>query len=166
MVWQILNHNLCQKFRGFAAVGNGLDPAKVAFFRKTLGGAAPDPKPTIFIMGTTDKNFRSPATLQETPIEQTYPSFAVKEMVARNQIPPGPAITNLIPGSANMTEVVNQVFVGPAPPNGADFAYVTVINGGHNWPTPATVGNPPVATHFNATEAIIDFWVGHAQLPV
>jgi hypothetical protein len=32
----------------------------------------------------------------------------------------------------------------------------TVINGGHNWPTPTTHGNPPVADHFDATATIVD----------
>jgi poly(3-hydroxybutyrate) depolymerase len=40
-----------------------------------------------------------------------------------------------------------------------------VINGGHNWPGPTTVGNPPVASHFDATAAIVDFWHTHAALP-
>jgi hypothetical protein len=45
------------------------------------------------------------------------------------------------------------------------FSYVTVINGGHNWPTLTTIGNPPVATHFNATQAIVQFWCDFAGLP-
>ena len=45
------------------------------------------------------------------------------------------------------------------------FTYATVINGGHNWPGPTTVGNPPVASHFDATQAILDFWHANAGLP-
>jgi poly(3-hydroxybutyrate) depolymerase len=40
----------------------------------------------------------------------------------------------------------------------------TVINGGHNWPTPTTHGNPPVADHFDATATIVEFWRRHAGL--
>ena len=41
---------------------------------------------------------------------------------------------------------------------------VTVINGGHDWPTPTTRGNPPVAARFDAAVAIVEFWHGHAGL--
>ncbi len=38
-------------------------------------------------------------------------------------------------------------------------------NGGHNWPTATTCGNPPGAPHFDASEAIVDFWRNPAGLP-
>ena len=40
-----------------------------------------------------------------------------------------------------------------------------MLNGCHNWPGAVTVGKPPVATQFNATEAIIDGWRLNAGLP-
>jgi hypothetical protein len=117
-------------------------------------------------MGTADPGFRSPTTLAEVPIPSTYPFYSVKEMIDRNGIIPAglpvpPAQTSLIPGSTGVTEVVTQLWTGGA----KAFSYVTVINGGHNWPTPTTVGNPPVATHYNATEAIVQFWINFAGLP-
>ena len=100
--------------------------------------------------------------LLEVPIDTTQPAFTVHEMLTRNGIPPGApaAATTLIPGSANLTEVVVQLYLGAEA-----FSCATVINGGHNWPTPTTVGNPPVASHFGATGAILDFWHAHASLP-
>ena len=83
-------------------------------------------------------------------------------MLTRNDIlPTAPAATTtLIPGSTNLTEVVVQLYLGTEA-----FSCATVINGGHNWPGPTTVGNPPVASHFDATAAIVDFWHSHAALP-
>ena len=81
-------------------------------------------------------------------------------MLNRNGVAAGPAATTLIPGSTGLTEVVLQEFVGTEA-----YLHGTVLNGGHNWPTPTSVGNPPVATHFNATEAIVRFWRTHAGLP-
>ena len=105
--------------------------------------------------------FRPPATLQEVSIDTTQPAFTVHEMLTRNGIPPNAsAATTLIPGSTNLTEVVAQLYLGAEA-----FYCATVINGGHNWPTPTTVGNPPVASHFDATVAILDFWHAHAALP-
>jgi hypothetical protein len=66
----------------------------------------------------------------------------------------------LIPGTTNLTEVVVQLYQGTEA-----FVQATVINGGHNWPGPTTRGNPPVATHFDATEAAVEFWRTHAGLP-
>ena len=66
----------------------------------------------------------------------------------------------LVPGSTGVTEVVLQEFAGTAA-----YVHGTVLNGGHNWPTPTTLGNPPVATHFDATQAIVDFWRTNAGLP-
>jgi hypothetical protein len=40
-----------------------------------------------------------------------------------------------------------------------------VINGGHNWPTPGTHGNPPVATHFDATQEIVEDRSGYPGSP-
>jgi hypothetical protein len=45
------------------------------------------------------------------------------------------------------------------------LTYATVINGGHNWPGPTIIGNPPVASHFDAPQAILDFWHANAGLP-
>jgi poly(3-hydroxybutyrate) depolymerase len=165
MVWQLANSLMVMQFKGMAAVGRSLDPEKAAFYRQHLAGQVPPevplPIPFIFIMGTADSGFTSPQTLREVPIDTTHPFFSVQEMIDRNGIPAGPAVTQLIPGSPNLTEVVAQLF-----PGGIEaFSYVTVLNGGHNWPTPATVGNPPVATHFNATQWIIEFWQNHAGLP-
>ena len=71
------------------------------------------------------------------------------------------ATTTLVPGSTGVTEVVLQLFTGGT----EAYLHGTVINGGHNWPTPTTVGNPPVATHLNATRSIVDFWHNHAGYP-
>jgi polyhydroxybutyrate depolymerase len=161
MVWQIANSSRVASFQGFAVVGKGLDPEKAIHFRQQLGGAAPPPIPLIYIMGTADPGFRSPTTLAEVPIPSTYPFYSVKEMIERNVIPAGPAQTSLTPGSTNVTEVVTQLWTGGT----EAFCYVTVINGGHNWPTPTTRGNPPVANHYDATEAIVQFWRNFASLP-
>jgi poly(3-hydroxybutyrate) depolymerase len=161
MVWQIANSDRVALFRGFAVVEKALDPEKVSHFRDQLGGAALPPIPLIFVMGTASPLFRSPLLLQDVPIDSTYPFNSLKEMFDRNGIPAGSAQTQLIPGSNNVTEVIAQLWTGGA----MAFSYVTVINGGHNWPTPGAVGNPPVATHFNTTEAIVEFWVNFAGLP-
>ena len=114
----------------------------------------------IYIQGTTDSGFRSPATLEEVPIDSTLPAFTVREMLDRNGVPAGPASTTLVTGSTNTTEVVTQLFLGGT----EAFQSVTVINGGHNWPGPTTTANRPVATHYDATQAILDFWIGYAGL--
>ena len=111
--------------------------------------------------GTADRGYRPPFTLEETALDETLPFFTVRETLTRNGIPTGPATTRLIPGSTGVTEVVLQLFTGAAA-----FLHGTVINGGHNWPTPTTGGNPPVATHFDATQAIVEFWRANAGLPV
>lgn len=166
MVWQIANSSRVALFQGFGTVGKALDPEKAIHYRQQLGGAAPPPIPLIYIMGTADPAFRSPVALREVPIPSTYPFYSVEEMLDRNEIrtamnPSPQAQTSLIPGSTGVTEVVTQLWTGGA----KAFSYVTAINGGHNWPTPTTVGNPPVATHFNATEAIVQFWINFAGLP-
>ena len=164
-VWQLANSRLETTFRGFAAVGKGLDPEKVNYFHAQLQAQPnprdPEPIPLIFIMGTADTLFRSPVTFYEVPIDSSYPFYSVKEMLGRNGISNVAAQTQLIPGTGNVTEVVTQVWTGGM----AAFSYVTVINGGHNWPTAATQGNPPVAAHYNATEAIVQFWATYAGLP-
>ena len=71
-----------------------------------------------------------------------------------------PANARLAPGSTGISEVVVQLFEGEAA-----FLMATVINGGHNWPTPATRGNPPVPEHFDATATFVTFWQLHAGLP-
>jgi poly(3-hydroxybutyrate) depolymerase len=162
MVWQLLNCDLVARFQGFAAVGHALDPEKARHYRRQLGGAAPPPVPVMYVHGTADHTFRPPATLLEVPIGTTHPAFTVQAMLARNGISPdAPAVTTLVPGSDNLTEVVIQSFVDGT----AAFTCATVINGGHNWPGPTTVGNPPVASHFDATQAILDFWHANARLP-
>jgi hypothetical protein len=88
--------------------------------------------------------------------------FRQRPATPRNGIPLGAATTRFIPGSTDLTEVVVQLFTGGT----EAYAHGTVINGGHNWPTPTTVGNPPVADHFDATEAIVEFWHLHAGLPI
>ena len=98
---------------------------------------------------------------EETPLEVTLPFFTVAEMLQRNGVPgTNPASTELVRGSAGVTEVVLQEFTGDAA-----FLQGTVINGGHNWPMPTTRGNPPVAEHFDATRTIVKFWRRHAGLP-
>ncbi len=163
MVWQLMNADLVDRFAGFAAVGKALDPEKALHYRQQLAGAPP--VPAIYVHGTADFLFRSPTTLQEVPIDTTFPANTVEEMLTRNGLDPpagpgGPAVTTLVPGSANRTEVVVQLFQGGA----EAFEYVTVVGGGHNWPTPTTTSNGPVATHFNATEEIVKFWQDHAGL--
>lgn len=160
MVWQIANSDRVGLFQGFAAVGKALDPEKAEKYRQQLGGAAPPPVPFMYIHGTADKTFATPI-FDVASADTTRPALSVREMLDRNGIAAGaPAATQLIAGSTNTTEVVMQLFVGAAA-----FSYVTVINGGHNWPTPTTVGNPPVATHFNATQAVVEFWQNNAGLP-
>ncbi len=163
MVWQLAHSDLAAQFRGFAAVGKALDPEKAEAYRKHLAsaGGQPAPVPVMYVHGTGDKSYRPPFTLTEVPLDTTIPAFTVREMLDRNAIPANaPAATRLIPGSTNVTEVVVQLYQGAAA-----FAQATVINGGHNWPTPTTHGNPPVATHFDTTEAIVEFWRTHAGLP-
>lgn len=163
MVWQLLNSALADSFRGFAAVGKALDAEKARHYRNELAatGAAPAPAPVVYVHGTADRGFRPTFTLEETPLEETLPFFTVRETLLRNEVPSGAvATTALIPGSAGVTEVVTQLFAGTEA-----FLQATVINGGHNWPTPTTVGNPPVANHFDATSTIVEFWRRHAGLP-
>jgi poly(3-hydroxybutyrate) depolymerase len=163
MVWQLLNSELAGSFRGFAAVGKVLDPEKSRHYRNQLAasGAVPAPAPVVYLQGTADRGFRPTFTLEETPLEETLPFFTVQETLLRNQIPADVAATaTLVPGSTGVTEVVLQLFAGAAA-----FLQGTVVNGGHNWPTPATVGNPPVAQHFDATSTIVEFWRRHAGLP-
>jgi poly(3-hydroxybutyrate) depolymerase len=157
------NSSLSSDFRGFAAVGKALDPEKARHYRCELAsaGALPEPAPVAYIQGTADRGYRPPFTLEETALGMTLPAFTVTEMLERNGIPTdAPATARLVPGSAGVTEVVVQLFEGTEA-----FLTATVINGGHNWPTPTTRGNPPVADHFDATAAIVEFWRRHAGLP-
>jgi poly(3-hydroxybutyrate) depolymerase len=162
MVWQLLNSDLSASLRGFAAVGKALDPEKAIQYRRQLAasGAVPAPAPVAYIQGTADPGYRSPFTQQEQELDETLPFFTLTEMLNRNGVAAGPAATMLIPGSTGLTEVVLQEFAGVEA-----YLHGTVLNGGHNWPTPTSVGNPPVATHFNATEAIVGFWRTNAGLP-
>ena len=149
MVWQLLNSSLSAAFRGFAAVGMALDPEKARRYRCELAsaGALPEPAPVAYIQGTADRGYRPTFTQLETALGLTLPAFTATEMLERNGIPTdAPATTQLVPGSAGVTEVVVQLFEGTEA-----FLMATVINGGHNWPTPTTHGNPPVADHFDAT---------------
>lgn len=163
MVWQLLNSDLSADFSGFAAVGKALDPEKSRRYRSQLAsaGTSPEPAPVAYIHGTADRGYRPPFTLEETALDITLPAFTVTEMLERNAIPTNaPATTRLVPGSTGVTEVVVQLFEGTEA-----FLMATVINGGHNWPTPTTRGNPPVADHFDATATIVRFWREHAGLP-
>jgi poly(3-hydroxybutyrate) depolymerase len=162
MVWQLVNSDLVTRFRGYAAVGKALDPEKADAYRKqvTDAGGQPVPVSVMYVHGTGDRGYRPPSTQYEVPLDTTLPAYTVQEMLDRNTIPTNqPAVTTLAPGSADRTEVVTQLYQGAA-----SFAQVTVINGGHNWPTPGTHGNPPVATHFDATQAIVEFWRTNAGL--
>ena len=146
MVWQLLNSALSTAFRGFAAVGKALDPEKARHYRTELAatGAVPAPAPVVYVHGTADRGFRPPLTLDETDVGTTLPAFTCLEMLDRNGISRQvPADARLVPGSTGITEVVVQLFDGQAA-----FLMATVINGGHNWPTPNTRGNPPVAEPF------------------
>jgi poly(3-hydroxybutyrate) depolymerase len=163
MVWQLLNSALASDFRGFAAVGKALDPEKVSHYRKELAAAGEVilPAPVAYIQGTADRGYRPPFTLDETDVGTTLPAFTCTVMLDRNGVAPGTAAQSvLVPGSTGVTEVVVQLFEGLAA-----FLMATIINGGHNWPMPTTVGNPPVAGHFDATETIVRFWRQHAGLP-
>ena len=164
MVWQLANSDLSSRFRGFAAVGKALDPEKAETYRKRLtasGGGQPAPIPVIYVHGTSDRGYRPPFSQQEVELNTTQPFFTVQEMFDRNAIPTNqPAVTQLVPGSTNLTEVIRQLYQGTEA-----FEQVTVVNGGHNWPSPTTRGNPPVATHFDATEAVVEFWRNHAGMP-
>jgi poly(3-hydroxybutyrate) depolymerase len=163
MVWQLLNSSLVDSFRGFAAVGAALDPEKVQHFRSQLAavGAVPAPVPVVYVHGTADRTYRPTVSQEETSLEETLPFFTVREMLSRNGVLVGTAgSTQLVAGTAGVTEVVLQLFEGSEA-----FLQVTVINGGHNWPMATTVGNPPVADHFDATITIVDFWHRHAGLP-
>lgn len=162
-MWQLMNSDLVDRFRGYAAVGKALDPEKAQRYRRMLAasGTPVPPVPVIYVHGTGEHTYRAPSTLQEVPLETTFPAHTVLEMLDRNGVSPSnPAASTLVPGSANLTEVVVQEYVGSAA-----FTCVTVVNGGHNWPGATTVGNPPVAGHFEATQAILDFWHTHAALP-
>jgi len=163
MVWQLMNSDLVDRFQGFAAVGMSLAPEKAQRYRRVLAGSGAPllPVPVVYIHGTGDQTYRAPATLQEVPIDTTFPAQTVREMLDRNGVlPTTPSVTSVVPGSVNVTEVVVQEWVGTAA-----FTCVTVLNGGHNWPGATTTGNPPVAGHFEATQAILDFWHAHASLP-
>jgi poly(3-hydroxybutyrate) depolymerase len=163
MVWQLLNSDLAASFRGFAAVGKALDPEKSRHYRNQLAasGEVPAPAPVAYVHGTADRGYRPTFTLEETPLEVTLPFFTVRESLTRNGVPAGTvANTQLVPDSTGVTEVVLQLFQGTEA-----LLQATVINGGHNWPTPNTVGNPPVAEHFDATSTIVEFWRRHAGLP-
>jgi poly(3-hydroxybutyrate) depolymerase len=163
MVWQLLNSDLSASLRGYAAVGKALDPEKVRQYNGTLpAGTAPAPAPVFYLQGTADQGFRPTFSQQEASLDNTLPFFTLRQMLTRNGIAATAAATTLIPGSTGVTEVVLQLFTG----GNEAYLHGTVINGGHNWPTPTTVGNPPVAGHFNATRAIIDFWHNHAGLPM
>ena len=165
MAWQLLNSDLASSFRGFAAVGKALDPEKAQRYRNQLGtGVDPAPAPVVYVQGTADRGFRPPFTQEETPLEETLPFFTVQEMLTRNNRGvPLPSLdaasTSLVPGSAGVTEVVTQLFLGDEA-----FLQVTVINGGHNWPDATSRGDDPIADHFDTTFAIVDFWQSHAGL--
>lgn len=162
MVWQLLNSDLSTAIRGFASVGKALDPEKADRYRAELAavGAAPAPAPVVYVQGTADRGYRPPFTLQEQDLGSTLPFYTLASMLDRNAAVAGPASTTLVAGSTGVTEVVLQLFVGAEA-----YLHATVVNGGHNWSTPTTVGNPPVADHFNTTAAIVDFWRAHAGLP-
>lgn len=168
MAWQLMNSDLVTEFRGFAAVAKPLDPEKADYYKQQLpAGDLPVPVPTIYVHGTGDTGF-GPSKPPQAPLDTTLPAFTVQEMLRRNSLtslgdpePNDPATTTIVSGSTNITEVVVQLFDVPD----AAFEYVTVIAGGHNWPSPATRGNPPVAKHFDATEEILSFWQDHADLP-
>jgi polyhydroxybutyrate depolymerase len=167
MVWQLMNSDLASRFRGFAAVARALDPVKAWHYRKELGGVPPTAAPAFYVHGTADPGFRPPVTLDETSfqnIDTTLPAFTVQEMLDRNLLPNGPATTTLVPGSTNTTEVIVQLWP-PAGGNSEAFAYVTVVGGGHNWPSPMGAGRPDVASHFDTTRAIVKFWHNYAGLP-
>jgi poly(3-hydroxybutyrate) depolymerase len=163
MVWQLLNSDLSASFQGFAAVGKALDPEKARHYRNELAnrGEVPAPAPVVYIQGTADAGYRPPFTLEETPLGETLPFFTVTESLRRNEVPAGAVATTteLVPGSTGVTEVVLQLFGGTEA-----FLQGTVINGGHNWPTPDTKGNPPVADHFDTTRTVVEFWQRHAGL--
>ena len=162
-VWQLLNSDLAASFRGFAAVGKALDPEKARHYENELAaGATPAAAPVVYVHGTADRGYRPPSTQLEMPLEQTLPSFTVQKILERNGVSvPAVASTTLLPGSTGVTEVVLQLFTGTEA-----FLQVTVVNGGHNWPAPNSNANPPVADHFNATRAIVEFWRQHAGLPL
>ena len=161
MVWQLLNSDVSAEIRGYAAVGKVLDPEKADHYRSRLAavGGTPAAAPVAYLQGTADHGFRPTFSAQESPLEETLPFFTLPQMLTRNDVPPGPAATTLVPGSDNVTEVVLQLFVGTAA-----YLHGTVVNGGHNWPTPTSRGNPPVADHFDATRTIVEFWQAHAGL--
>jgi poly(3-hydroxybutyrate) depolymerase len=162
MVWQLMNSDLVASFQGFAAVAQALDPEKALQYREHLQGQPPVEVPAIYVHGTADRLFRSPATFLEFPLNITQPANTVLEMLMRNGVAPNaPSVTTLAPDSTNITEVVVQLFQGTKA-----FEYVTVIGGGHNWPgSPAATGLD-AAGHFNATREIVEFWQAHASLPV
>ena len=163
MVWQLLNSDLSLLLRGFAAVGKALDPEKVTQYNNSLpAGTGPAAAPVFYLQGTADRGFRPTFTQEEIQLDQTLPFFTLRQMLSRNGLVATAATTTLVPGSTGVTEVVLQLFTGGT----EAYLHGTVINGGHNWPTPTTVGNPPVATHLNATRSIVDFWHNHAGLPM
>jgi poly(3-hydroxybutyrate) depolymerase len=135
LTWQLLNSDLAASFREFAAIGKALDPEKVQHYRNQLAATGATP-------------------------HRPRRSTSTERQIAATDRPSSSRRCRLIGGSTGPTEVVLQLFTGTAA-----FLQVTVINDGHNWPTPTTRGNPPVADHSNATSAIIGFWRQHAGLP-
>lgn len=165
MTWQLAFSDRYTQFKGFACVGKALDPEKVDYFidNWAAGPVPADAVPLMYIHGTADPTFRSAFMRDEhDDLTHTYPYYSVSTMMKRNGIASGSSATSsLLPGSTNETEVISQLFMGGS----AAFNYTSIINGAHNWPTPATISPAPVAKHFNATKTIIDFWQAHAGLP-
>ena len=143
-------------------MGKALDPEKAKHYRAQLAavGQVPAAAPMFYLQGTADTGYRPPFSQHEVKLDSTLPFFTLSEMLDRNGWAGGAANTRFLPGSTNVTEAVLQLFVGAKA-----YVHGTVLNGGHNWPSPTTVGNPPVATHLNATHAIVEFWRQHANLP-
>ena len=140
MVWQLINSDRVALFRGF--------PPSVwpSTRRRRSATAVSSPPPAANPLPFPSPTSTAPATTRSAPgdaaggSDRHDPARLHGPRVAQAQRNPAgrpAAATTLIPGSANLTEVVVELYVGAEA-----FSCATVINGGHNWPTPSTVGNP------------------------
>src|SRR6187455_266433 len=95
-------------------------------YRQVLAtsGQVPAPAPVFYLHGTADPGYRPPFTQQEVELDETLPFFTLREMLDRNAVTAGPAVTSLVAGSTGITEVVLQEFAGTAA-----YVHGTVLDG-------------------------------------
>ena len=161
MVWQLMNSDLVTASRASRRWGRhwiGRRPRLPQPADESAASPTPYPSSTCMARRPRVPPPGSPWRFRSTP---HWPhSLSMLCLIATQFPPASPPRNQLVPGSTNLTEVVISALSGRQA-----FTQATVINGGHNWPSPDTHGNPPVATHFDATQAIVEFWRTHAGLP-